>query len=50
MNKGVNRLIEKLTPFADAQKSFDVQSILNLGTLDVICGSCDKKNLFKIFS
>lgn len=42
MNKGVNTFITKLNKFADKDEAFDAQHIVNLATLDVICG---KNNL-----
>lgn len=38
MSKGANALIVKFSKMADTDKSFDIQHIVNLGTLDVICG------------
>lgn len=40
MSKGSNALIAKFDELADSGKSFDIQHIINLSTLDVICGGC----------
>lgn len=45
MNSGVNRLVEKLNTYADSDASFDVQHIINLATLDVICGWIKYNNI-----
>lgn len=39
MSSNVDRLVSKLYTFADSGKSFDAQHIINLATLDVICGN-----------